>query len=247
MTSFRGYGQYCPVAKACEVLAERWTPLVVRELLRGSRRFGDIRRGIPLVSPSLLSQRLKELERAGIVERRKGPGRHVEYRVTQSGAEMVPIMNALGTWGQRWAMNEMRPDEADAGVLMWDIRCRVPRAALPKRQTVLHFVFADGERRYWWLILDPSGADLCWTDPGLPIDLTIRSRLRTMSYVWMGMRKLDEAIRSGAISFEGSREVRKRFVDWFPLSYFAGVPRALSRPIRSSEVLTPSESERRGI
>lgn len=229
MRTSRGYGQYCPVAKACEVLAERWTPLVVRELLRGSRRFVDIRRGIPLISPSLLSQRLKELERGGIVQRRKGPKRQVEYQMTPSGLEMWPIMEALGTWGQRWAMNEMRADEKDAGVLMWDIRCRVPRAALPRHQTVLHFVFSDGppSRRYWWLILDSTGADLCFNDPGLPVALTVRSDLRSMNYVWMGLRKLGEAVRSGDISLEGSREVRSRFLDWFALNYFADVPRAL--------------------
>lgn len=227
MSRFSGYGQFCPVAKACEVIAERWTPLVVRELLRGSRRFVDIRRGIPLMSPSLLSQRLKELERAGVVTRIKGPGRQVEYQLTDAGREMGPIVEALGTWGQRWAMNAMRPDESDPGVLMWDMRCRVPKDSLPRRQTVLHFVFRDGhpQRKYWWLVLESTGADLCHSDPGLPTDLTISSTLRAMNYVWMGLRKLDDAVRVGDIRFEGNADMRKTFVAWFPLNYFAGVPR----------------------
>ena len=230
MSKTSGYGQFCPVAKACEVLAERWMPLVVRELLRGSRRFVDIRRGIPLMSPSLLSQRLKELERGGIVERIKGPARSVEYRLTEAGRDMWPIMDALGTWGQRWAMNEMRPDERDPGVLMWDVRCRVPKPALPKRQTVLHFVFRDepAKQKYWWLVLDSTGADLCRSDPGLPVDLTIDSTLRGMNFVWMGLRSLDDAVRSGDVRFEGDPEARKSFVGWFPLNYFAGVPRPVA-------------------
>jgi DNA-binding HxlR family transcriptional regulator len=230
MSKFSGYGQFCPVAKACEVVAERWMPLVVRELLRGSRRFVDIRRGIPLMSPSLLSQRLKELERGGIVERLQGPGRQVEYKLTEAGLEMRHIMEALGSWGQRWAMNEMRPNERDPGVLMWDVRCRVPREALPQRQTVLHFVLHDGppRRKYWWLVLDSTGADLCHADPGLPVDLTINSSLRAINYVWMGLRPLDDAVRSGDIAFAGEPDVRKHFVSWFPLNYFAGVPRARS-------------------
>jgi DNA-binding HxlR family transcriptional regulator len=233
MSRFPGYGQFCPVAKACEVLAERWTPLVVRELLRGSRRFVDIRRGIPLMSPSLLSQRLKELERAGIIERKKGPGRSVEYQITTCGQEMWPIMEALGNWGQRWAMNEMRPDEADAGVTMWDIRCRVPRSALPQQQIVLHFVLkgAQPSQRYWWLILDSTGADLCWSDPGLEIDLTISSSVRDLTLVWMGIVPLETSLRAGKIVLEGSRDMRSRFKDWFPLNYFAGVPRAREMPL----------------
>jgi len=234
MSAFSGYGQFCPVAKACEVFAERWTLMVVRELHRGSRRFVDIRRGIPLMSPSLLSSRLKDLERLGVVARRSGPGKSVEYHLTDAGRETWPIVEQLGNWGQRWAMDTMRPDEADAGVLMWDIRCRVPRAALPKRRVVLHFEFRDGppSQRYWWLLLDANGADLCWSDPGHSVDLTVRSDVRSVTLVWMGIEKLEAALRAGKIVMEGARDVRNRFVQWFPLNYFAGVPRASVTAVR---------------
>src|SRR5512135_322503 len=166
----RGYGQFCPIAVACEVLTERWTPLVLRELLCGSTRFNDLRRGLPLMSPSLLSKRLKTLERAGVVARRGQ-----DYVLTDAGQELRQVIEQLGVWGQRWSRGILDPDKLDASLLMWDMSRRVATAKLPARRVVVLFCVRgsiDAKSRFW-LVLDDGNADLCLTDPGFDVDLYI--------------------------------------------------------------------------
>ena len=170
----KGYGQFCPVSKAAEILNERWTILIVRELLCGSRRFNDLRRGVPLMSPSLLSHRLKELQEHGVIERRcLGSTRGGEYCLTPAGEELRPIVMFFGEWGQRWVRSQIREDDLDAGLLMWDMRRTIDAAAFPPERTAVEFEFFDAPKaeRLWWLVVHEGEVELCFDDPGFPVDL----------------------------------------------------------------------------
>src|SRR5688572_17153496 len=156
----KSYGQFCPLAKAAEVFAERWTPLVLRELFCGSVHFNDLRRGVPLMSPSLLSRRLKELETAGIVSCSRGTGRSSEYHLTEAGRALWPVVEQLGVWGKRWTRAHIEKHELDAGLLMWDVRRNVNLELFCERRTVLKFEFkgTSSGKRLWWLVVEDGGA-----------------------------------------------------------------------------------------
>jgi len=220
----RGYGQFCPVAKAAEVFAERWTPLVVRELLAGSTQFNHIHRGVPLMSRSLLSVRLKQLEDAGVVKRRlstRGP----EYHLTRAGKEFAPIIHYLGEWGQRWFRSKYGPEEVDVRLLTWDMRRTVKPEAFPPGRISVEFDFIDQpkSKRHWWLVSDGQETDLCPTDPGYEVNLLVTSDLKTFTCVWMGDISIKNALASGKIELEGSREFCQAFERWIGLSGFVGV------------------------
>ena len=229
----KGYGQFCPVAKAAEVVAERWTPLVLRELLCGSRRFSDLHRGVPLMSRTLLAQRLEQLEDAGIVRsvpRARGRGR--EYELTTAGEELRPLIDKFGEWGQRWARAQIDRDDLDAGLLMWDIHRRVDVNTLPPERVVVRFDFrrvpsAMRCPRTWWLVLDRSQVDLCLKDPGFPVDVVVTADLLTLTRVWMGDVPVAETLRAGSIRLEGPPSLVRAFPTWLRLSSFAGVARAV--------------------
>jgi DNA-binding HxlR family transcriptional regulator len=219
-----GYSQYCPLAKGAEVFAERWTPLVLRELLRGSTTFNDLHRGVPRMSRSLLSSRLKKLENCGVVERHlrsTGTG----YELTPAGRELGPVVTQLGTWAQRWYRSTFRGAELDVGVLMWDIRCTVNAAALPAIRTVVKFIFSDlrANSRAWWLVNEGGEVDLCPVDPGDEPKLQICTTLRTMARVWMGDLAIDTVLRSGEITIHGPRDLRRCLGSWLCLSPYAPV------------------------
>ncbi len=220
----RGYGQFCPVAKAAEVVAERWTPLVIREMIAGSRRFSEIQRGVPLMSSSLLSRRLRELEQAGIIDRLQGDRpRSTEYVLTEAGRELRPIVELLGVWGQRWITHDLSRDDLDASLLMWDIRRGLDGDRMPEGQTVIHFAFSDGPagKRNWWLVAKGGDVDLCLTDPGRDVDLHIHSDVRTLVDVWMGHMAIGDALRGGDITVEGPRTLVRAFPQWLRLNVFA--------------------------
>jgi DNA-binding HxlR family transcriptional regulator len=230
----KGYGQFCPIAKAAEILAERWTPLVLRELICGSTRFNDLRRGVPLMSSSLLSQRLRFLEQEGVIERRAGrAGRGFEYRLTDAGRALEPLIMSMGDWGARWVPSRLGPEDQDVALLMWDMHRRVRPENFPRRRTVVAFEFTDAphNKRHWWLVSENSEADLCLTDPGHEVDLFIATDVRTMTAVWTGDLSLDSAIASGALEVQGPRDLRRRLNAWLGLSVFA--------PIRS-KALAPA-------
>jgi DNA-binding HxlR family transcriptional regulator len=214
------YGQFCPVAMASEVLTERWTPLVVRELLCGSTRFNDLRRGVPLMSPSLLSKRLKTLERVGVVERRGA-----DYHLTPAGQELRPIIESLGVWGQRWARGDVEARHYDASLLMWDIRRGVDLDRIPGHRTVVQFHLKGSSDRksHLWLVLDAGTADLCLTDPGHPVDVTVEGHIRTMVDYWMGHTDFTAAVRSGDLRVEGPPRLAAAIPTWFRRSLFAPV------------------------
>ena len=227
-----GYGQFCPIAQAAEVLTERWTPLVIRELaLTGSRRFNDIQRGVPLMSSSLLTRRLRQLEQAGIVERRPPPdGKGTEYHLTPAGQELGPVVTQIGIWSERWLRRPIFEETPDTGLLMWWMRGTVKTDALPAGRTVIHFRFrgAPEKLRYFWLVLPE--ADLCLSDPGFGVDLTVRSDPKSLTAVWMGDAGLAAALSRRAIELEGPEHLVRSFPKWFGLHPFASVERPASRP-----------------
>jgi DNA-binding HxlR family transcriptional regulator len=234
--AFKGYGQFCPVAKAAEVLTERWTPLIVRELLCGSRRFNELRRGVPLMSPALLSQRLKQLQDAGVVERRRAAaGAHWEYHLTPAGEELRDVIERLGVWGQRWARTPDGEPDLDPGLLMWDMRRRIHTDRLPAGRVVVQIDFGDAPERqaHWWLVL-AGEVDVCLIHPGFEVDLRIATDVETMTRIWLGDVSFAAAVRSGAVWLGGPAHLRRAFPEWLGLSAFAGVNRPDTRQARSS-------------
>jgi DNA-binding HxlR family transcriptional regulator len=217
-----GYGQFCTVARASEILCERWTPLVVRELLCGSKRFNDLHRGVPRMSTSLLSQRLRHLEEAGVV-RRSAHGNVWEYGLTEAGEALRPIVMALGHWGACWIGSRLRDDQLDAGLLMWDVRRFVRLAEFPSRPVVIHFSFRDarpGERE-WWLLVEQGVADLCRDDPGREPCLVVDASVRALTDIWSGERNPQDALQSGELRVLGAPTDAQRLWHWLGTSAFA--------------------------
>ena len=217
-----GYGQFCTVARGAEVLCERWTPLVVRELLCGSRRFNDLHRGVPRMSTSLLARRLQTLESAGVVKR-TAVGKVWEYSLTDAGEELRPIVMALGHWGARWIGSRLREDELDAGLLMWDIRRFVHLDECPQRPVVIHFRLPDAREgeRSWWLVVEGGVADLCRDDPGRELTLVVVASLRALTEIWSGDLTPAQALASGAVQVDGDRRDAQRLWRMLGTSAFA--------------------------
>ena len=225
------YRQFCPVAMAAEVLCSRWTIVLLRELIAGSTRFNDLRRGVPRMSPALLSQRLKDLEAAGILERTETePGAH-EYTLTRAGRELQPLVLAFGKWGQRWIESRLSLQHLDAPLLMWDMRRNLRLRPLPKRRSVIQFRYPDAppSHRHWWLIVSPQGeTDLCSVDPGFDVDLYATCDLRTMTAIWMGHEIVHAAVATKRLLLVGDRGLRSGMQSWLGLSPFAKVERLAS-------------------
>lgn len=225
MAGKKSYGQFCPVAKAAEVVAERWTPLVLRELVCGSTRFSDLKKGVPLMSPSLLSQRLKELEYAGIVKRVPAQsGRGSEYHLTESGQHLAPLIEGLGHWGERWLRPQFDDRDLDPSLLMWDVSRRVDPAGVPDQpRTTVQFHLTGVPSKYgrWWLVFENGAADLCLKDPGFDVDLYVTTPMRVAAEVWLGRRGIAEAVRSGDLKLDGPKRQVSAFSRWFALSVFA--------------------------
>jgi DNA-binding HxlR family transcriptional regulator len=219
------YGQFCPVAKAMEVLDERWTLLVVRELLDGSTHFNDIRRGVPKMSPALLSKRLRSLERAGVVHRTAKDGR-VSYTLTDAGKELNDIVEGLGTWGVRW-VGELGKQDLDPHLLFWDMRRKVAVQNWPTARTVVAFRLSEVEPKlsHWWLVGTGGEVDVCDFDPGFEEVATVAASLRTLTRIWRGDQTWTEALRSGALELTGPADVRRAVPTWLGRSTFAGVTR----------------------
>jgi len=220
-----GYQQFCPVAMATEIVCRRWTPLLLRELACGSTRFNDLRRGLPRMSPALLSQRLKELEAAGIVMREKAPGERgvFDYRLTKSGEELGPVIMALGRWGHRWIESTPTLEQLDASLLMWDMRRNLNFDPLPARRLVITFRYSDLPRakRDFWILVSPDGADLCAVDPGFEVDLYVATDLRSMTAIWMGMETVAAAKAARRLTLTGDARLAAGMQRWLGLSRFA--------------------------
>lgn len=207
---------------AAEIVCSRWTALVVRELLAGTTRFNDIRRGVPRMSPTLLSKRLKELEDAGIVAVERG-GDAVEYKLTRAGEDLRDVVMSLGMWGQRWIESSLSLKNLDASLLMWDMRRNLVPAPLPPRRCTVHFIYPEARpgHRLWWLVVDRGVVDLCSVDPGYDVDLYVRSSLRSMTAVWMGLSTLQAEISAGRIELTGDQAIARSMHQWLGLNPFA--------------------------
>ena len=216
-----GYKQFCPVAMASEILCTRWTMVLLRELVAGSTRFNDLRRGLPKMSPTLLSQRLKELEAAGILERHASKSEKgvFEYQLTESGKDLAPVVDAMGSWGSKWIETKQSLKNLDPSLLMWDMRRKLNPVPLPDRRTVIQFSYRDlaVAKRHYWLVVEPHGeADLCSVDPGFEVDLYISAPLRTMTAIWMGLTTIEK--ERSRVELTGSRDVAERIQRWLGLN-----------------------------
>ena len=211
-----GYGQFCPVSKAAEVICQRWTPLILRELLVGSSRFNEIRRGVPTCSPALLSKRLKELEASGVIVRASTEA-GISYTLTEAGRELFPLIQGLGEWGQRWVRSDYRPEDLDPGLLLWDVRrFLAPGAFGPARVVIqLSFPSMPAKQRYFWVVVDDHDVDLCLTDPGFAVDMTVEADLPTLTKVWMGDARFADALADGRITMSGPTQLTRRIPNWF--------------------------------
>ena len=219
-----GYGQFCPVAMAAEILCTRWTVLVLRELCAGSTRFNELRKGVPRMSPTLLSKRLKELEAAGVIARAPSsePGVY-EYRLTRSGQDLKEIVMSMGVWGQRWIETKTSLKNLDPSLLMWDMRRNLDPTPIPLRRSVIQFLYPELSpgKREWWLIVDGGETDLCSVDPGFDVDLFVETDLRTMTAIWMGLTTVREEMGRGRLHLSGDSKLRSSIQTWLGLSPFA--------------------------
>jgi DNA-binding HxlR family transcriptional regulator len=220
------YRQFCPVAMAAEILCTRWTVVLLRELIAGSTRFNELRRGVPRMSPALLSQRLKDLELAGIVARTASASdpNVFEYQLTVSGRELGPLVEAFGVWGQRRIEADLSLAHLDVQLLMWDMRRNLNTTPMPARRSVVQFIYPElpSTQRCWWLIVDPeTGVDLCSIDPGFDVDLYVSVDLRTMTAIWMGLDTVRVAVANRRMTLTGSRQLAAAMQTWLGLSPFA--------------------------
>lgn len=222
-----GYGQFCPVAMAAEILCPRWTLVMLSEMLAGSTRFNEIRRGVPRMSPALLSTRLKQLEEGGLIERveRKGV-EGAEYLLTPAARELEPIITALGNWSQRWVASELTLQNLDAQLLMWNVRRKLSPDPMPKRKTVVQIIFpelAQNKRNYWLIVAPGQSTDLCSIDPGFEVDLFVSADLRSMTSAFIGPSTLDAEIKADRIILTGDKDLSIQFRKWFVQSRYANV------------------------
>jgi DNA-binding HxlR family transcriptional regulator len=225
-----GYGQFCAVARAHEVLGGRWTLLVVRELLSGATRFNEIRRGIPRISRTMLSERLQALTDLGVIHREDGAS-GPEYAVSDAGAELAEHIRALGVWGQRWLPRHAATEDVDLEPLLIDMRRRVKPAALPSEPMIVRFEVRSHRPRF--LLLKAPEVSLCDHNLGFPERLVVRVKLATLAGWWRGDIGFSEARRCG-LSLEGPRELVRGFPDWFERYLFAGVEPARTRVAAAS-------------
>jgi DNA-binding HxlR family transcriptional regulator len=225
--TMKGYGQFCPIAKATEVVGERWTNLVIREVAAGSHTFNDLRRGLPLMSPSLLSSRLKTLEKAGVIERTSAEG-HVNYILTEAGEELAQIIWQLGTWGHRWVRSQLSAEDLDPSLLVWDIHRTIDSGFFKAPRTVIRIEFTDytSKFRFWWLVITPGNVDVCYQDPGHDVDLEIRTDLKTLTAAWMGDTTIMKVIREKHVVLSGSPYLKKNIAVWLGTNYYADVKQA---------------------
>ncbi len=227
------YGQFCPVAMAAEILGARWTLVLVRELVVGSTRFNELRRGLPKMSPALLSKRLKDLESAKVIRRvpvRGEPGTF-EYQLTEAGWELKPVIEAVGSWGQRWIDLEASLQNLDVDLLMWDMRRNIDPRPMPPERSVIEIIFNDlpPTRRNWWLVVEAGKeVDLCSVDPGFEVDLYLSTNLRTMTEIWMGYISIARARDQGKLLVTGSRELERAIGSWLALSPLARVEKRVA-------------------
>lgn len=220
------YSQFCPVAMASEILCSRWTMVLLREFIAGSTRFNDLRRGVPRMSPALLSKRLKELTAAGVLERIESesePGLY-EYHLTKAGRDLRSVVESVGIWGQRWVEAKTSLKNLDPSLLMWDMHRNLNTTPMPTVRSVIQFLYSDlaAARKNWWLLIEPPGkVDLCSVDPGFDVDLYVTTDLKTMTAIWMGLTTVAAARADDRLTLVGDDNLSKNMQTWLGLSPFA--------------------------
>ena len=222
------YGQFCPVAKAMDLLGERWTLLILRELHMGATRFNKLQRGLSLISPTVLTKRLNELAAAELILRKKIPGqRGNEYFLTQAGKETLPLLKIVGEWGMRWARGDIRESELDVELLMLYLQRSINTANLPGDHAVIRFKFTDLKKlSNWWLLVKGCNVDVCLEDPGKDVDIYLTTDLRTMVNCWMGDESHKAAIADNRTELVGPSALTRNIQHWISDSMFAGIPPA---------------------
>ncbi|MGR3760983.1 winged helix-turn-helix transcriptional regulator [Roseobacteraceae bacterium NS-SX3] len=231
----KSYGQFCPIAKAAEIFCERWTALVIRNLGAGAERFSDIHRGVPHMSATLLTQRLRQLEAEGLVERRRSDtGKSWTYHLTDAGAEFLPLVGALGIWGQRWTRRELAEGELDLGLLIWGLEYSVDPTAFGPRRHVLRLDVSDQpeHKRFYWFVCEDGSLDLCVSDPGGGTDLYLEATLKNLIRVYRGDVALATAIEDGRLTVDGKPKLSRRLGRWFNFDTMAKTPLAEGGPAR---------------
>ncbi|MGY4432893.1 DNA-binding HxlR family transcriptional regulator [Bradyrhizobium sp. F1.13.1] len=217
----------CPVARAAEILADRWTVLIVRELLADVNHFNELERGLPHMSRTLLAGRLRRLQQAGVLERRGASrGKHAEYRLTSGGRDLQSIIDQFGGWGARWAFGDPRPNELDPVVLLWWMRRRVRMEAIGKRRVVIQFDFGGGPRQRYWLLIQRADVSVCLKNPGFDIDVAVSTDIVAFYRVWLGRVSFSEALRRQQVRLEGTPGDVRAFSRWFAWSPMADTVRA---------------------
>jgi DNA-binding HxlR family transcriptional regulator len=218
----RTYAQYCPIVRAVELLGDRWTLLIVRDMLIGASRFNEISRGLPGLSRALLSRRLRQLLSAGLIVRTSEG-----YALTAAGEDLRPLVFGLADWGARYAFGDPQPEELDPELLMWWMHGRIDTSDFTRR-AVIQIEVSDRRKKYW-LVLEPGEASVCYTDPGFDIDAVLISDITTLYRMWEGEIELREAMRAGTIDLSGARWILRGFPDWLQLSPVAPHVRAAQR------------------
>jgi DNA-binding HxlR family transcriptional regulator len=227
------YGRFCPVALGSEVLADRWTPLIVRELSLGNTRFNDIARGLPGISRSLLVQRLRHLERMSVVDLWPSPtGRGNEYHLTPAGKDLANVVLELGRWSVHWLFDDLRPHEVDPVNLLWWMHRRIDEEQLPPGRVVVEFLHTEPERTVIWLVLDRGEASVCVQHPGFDPDLLVTTTTPALAEVFSGFRTWTDALASGDLRVDGPPNLARRLPKWFLWSPFAEETRAMARARR---------------
>ncbi|USG62349.1 helix-turn-helix transcriptional regulator [Sneathiella marina] len=224
------YKQFCPVAMASEILCTRWTLILLRELMAGSTRFNDLRRGVPKMSPTLLSQRLKELEDSGVINRVaiETEPNLFEYILTEAGRDLQSVIDTVGNWGQKWVESRLSLRNLDPSLLMWDMRRNLNTTPLPKKRSVIQFLYQElpVSKKHWWLVIEPDGeTDLCWSDPGFDVDLYVTTDVKTMTAIWMGVDTVSNAIKDNMLVLVGNMDIAGSMQSWLGLSPFASTER----------------------
>ena len=238
------YGQYCPTARAVEVLGDRWTLLIVRDLLCGAQHFNDLERGLPGISRALLAERLRRLQRAGVLERRVAPdGQRTSYQLTQAGKELKGIIDVLTDWGAKWAFGEPEESELDPVLLMWWMRDRVYFERLPKRQVVLEFLFRPPHQGNYWLVLKPNDASVCLQHPGFESDVLVNADLAAFYQVWLGRITFADALCDERVELDGMPALVRGFSRWFALGPAAEVVRMAERFKKKGTVIKVSSQQ----
>ncbi|HKZ82761.1 MAG TPA: helix-turn-helix domain-containing protein [Anaerolineae bacterium] len=236
------YGQYCPVARAVEILGDRWTLLIVRDVLYGTHHFNELERGLPGIPRALLAERLRRLQQVGVLDRRVGSdGRQVSYQLTEAGKELKQVIDVLMQWGAKWAFGEPEPAELDPVLLLWWMHDRVCSEQLPRRRIVVQFAFRGAQKRNFWLVLRPGDTSVCLKHPGFDSDVLVTADLAAFYQVWLGRITLADAMRDQRVELDGTPALIRGFPRWFAL----GPSAAVVREVADRQRFTRNRSEGR--